>query len=274
MPKRITLLLLSMAMGCSNGLFAAEGAKADAVPAAAAVDGPGEPVLEEPTLHCLGAYWIVAGDEQKQFRIDMAYRRPGARQWRQSMPMFRVRKGDTTQNNAHQAQLNPAADAWLFAGSFVTLAPDTEYELKLTLVKPAGPPLERLLRTAQPPSPSNPADLRVCHMAPGNGGGDGSQQSPYRGLKFARARPARARCCWCTRAFTRARSWWTAAARRAGRSCGGGPATERRSSTPTAATASRSKRCMMSASRGFPCGTLIWAWRCWTPRGSSSAAAE
>ena len=192
MSKRVTLLLLLIAMGCSNGFAAQKAAKAVAMPAAASpVDNPGEPVLEEPTLHCLGAYWIVAGDDQKQFRIDMAYRKSGDQPWRQSMPMFRVQKGDTTQNNAHRAQLNPAADAWLFAGSIVNLAPDTEYELKLTLVKPAGPPLERTFRARTAAEPVDPADLRVCHVAPGNGGGEGSEQSPYRGLQFAQtqARP-------------------------------------------------------------------------------------
>ena len=154
------------------------------------VDAPGEPVLEEPTLHCLGAYWIVAGDEKKEFRIDMEYRKGGETDWRKSMPMFRVRKGDSTQRK-HEAQLNPPADAWLFAGSVVNLTPGTDYELKLTLVKPDGAKIEKILKSRTASEPVDPPDPRICHVVPGNGGGDGSEKDPYQGLDYAQseARP-------------------------------------------------------------------------------------
>jgi hypothetical protein len=161
-----------------------------------AVTPPGDPVLEEPTLHCLGAYWIVAGDEKKEWRIEMEYRKVGDAEkagadsyvrppWIKSMPMFRVRKGDTTQVT-HDAQLNPAADAWLFAGSIVNLTPGTEYELKLKLVKPDGAATEKILKgstRSEPVDPEKPK--KVYHVVPGKGGGEGTEADPFKGLEYA-----------------------------------------------------------------------------------------
>jgi hypothetical protein len=150
----------------------------------------GEPVLEEPTLHCLGAYWIVPGDEEERFRVDMAYRKLGDEKWTVSLPMMRVRKGDTMQKT-HEAELNPPADAWLFAGSVVNLSPGTDYELKLTLVKPGAASVERILKARTASEPTDPADLRTAHVVPGDGGGDGTEANPYKGLAYAQseARP-------------------------------------------------------------------------------------
>src|SRR3712207_9525107 len=38
-----------------------------------------DPVLEAPTLHCLGAYWIIRGDDNRNARVDVAYRKAGTR---------------------------------------------------------------------------------------------------------------------------------------------------------------------------------------------------
>lgn len=170
----------------SHGTLAQNGSGADSQ----LVTAPGDPVLEEPTLHCLGAYWIIPGDDKKEWRVDMKYRPVGEEAWKKSMPMFRVRKGDTTQLT-HEAELNPPNDAWLFAGSIVNLTPGTEYELKLKLVKPDGSVTEKLLTARTNAEPTDPPNPRVCHVVPGKGGGDGSAANPYGGLDSAQteARP-------------------------------------------------------------------------------------
>src|SRR5436190_17598893 len=53
----------------------------------------GEPVPEPPTLRSLGVYWIVRGDENRNARIDLAYRVAGQSAWKQGPPLFRVERG-------------------------------------------------------------------------------------------------------------------------------------------------------------------------------------
>jgi hypothetical protein len=50
-----------------------------------------EPVLERPTLRCLGAYWVVP--DGAGARVDVAYRRAGEAAWRAGAAMFRVERG-------------------------------------------------------------------------------------------------------------------------------------------------------------------------------------
>src|ERR1019366_2360578 len=52
----------------------------------------GEPVIEPSTLHCLGAYWIVRGDDNQNARVEMSFRKSGT-EWTKSLPLFRVEKG-------------------------------------------------------------------------------------------------------------------------------------------------------------------------------------
>src|SRR5258708_29866308 len=113
----------------------------------------GEPVLEPATLHSLGAYWIVKGDDNKNAQIAMSFRKSGAAEWTQSLPMFRVEKGapegELVRGNdkkGRKAQLEIPRDAWLFAGSIVLLVTDTDYELKLSLHDPDGGGDERTLK--------------------------------------------------------------------------------------------------------------------------------
>jgi hypothetical protein len=170
-------------LGILLGLSAAPAAD-NPWPAVTPTDKPGDPVLEEPTLHCLGVYWIVAGDPEKQARVEVTYRPAGKTAWQAAMPLFRVQHGATSQNKK-AAQLNPPDDAWIFAGSILGLAPDTAYEIKLRLVKPAGAAVEKLLKSRTLAEPKEPAGMRVRHVVPGKGGGDGSERAPFQGLDAA-----------------------------------------------------------------------------------------
>lgn len=156
----------------------------------------GQPVLEEPTLRSLGAYWIIRGDANKNARVEVAYRKAvagdpaGDAQWNKSLPMLRVDKSATVQKT-HAPQLAPAADQWLFAGSVVLLDPQTQYEIKLTLIDPDGGNAEHILKAATAGEPVESADAPKFYVAPGSGGGDGSDASPFLGLDAAQkaARP-------------------------------------------------------------------------------------
>jgi hypothetical protein len=149
-----------------------------------------DPVLEPPTLHCLGTYWIVQGDDNKNAHLEVAYRPAGSQLWRRGMDLFRVEKGGNKLEKG-ESMVRVPADAWLFAGSVVGLTPDTTYELRLTLADPDGGAAEKILTARTLAEPVAPPDLKVLHVVPGDGGGAGTAADPLRGLKSAQdaARP-------------------------------------------------------------------------------------
>jgi len=146
----------------------------------------GEPVLEVPTLHCLGAYWVISGDDNKNAKVEVQYRKSGTQDWLKAMDLFRVEKGANKLEKA-EGKLKVPQDAWLFAGSVVLLAPDTEYELKLKFSDPDGGEAEKLLKSRTIAEPAAPKDMRELHVVPGEGGGTGTQADPFKGLAAAQA---------------------------------------------------------------------------------------
>ncbi len=146
-----------------------------------------EPVLEAPTLHCLGVYWVVRGDEDSNATVGAEYRRTGADEWLTGPPLFRVEKGAHKPGD-RESTLDVPDDAWLFAGSVMLLQPDTDYELRLALSDPDGGTAERVLTCGTMAEPSAAANAPQYHVTPGDGGGSGSEDDPYRGLEAAQAR--------------------------------------------------------------------------------------
>jgi hypothetical protein len=91
-----------------------------------------EPVLERPTLRCLGIYWIVPGGEESGNAVAMEYRKAGDARWKLVPPLFRVERGKHLAEK-YGSKLDVPAESTLFAGSVVNFDPDAAYELKLTL---------------------------------------------------------------------------------------------------------------------------------------------
>ena len=50
----------------------------------------GELVVEPPTLISLGFEWYIEGDADRDAAVAVAYRRAGAREWRESLPLTRL----------------------------------------------------------------------------------------------------------------------------------------------------------------------------------------
>lgn len=183
--KHLLLIALFLAGGCSTiNLFAADKPLGNAAAAA------GEPVLELPTLQCLGAYWFIRGDENRNARVEVEYRKVGQTAWLHGQDLFRVYRGQTSQKT-RVPELETPTDGWLFAGSIVQLPSNTEYEIRLTLRDPDGGYAQRVLRSRTIEEPQVPDEAAEFHVAPGNGGGDGTAENPYRGLDQAQksARP-------------------------------------------------------------------------------------
>ena len=119
----------------------------------------GEPVLDPPTLHCLGASWTVRGDDDRDARVEVAFRREGAWDWRPGPPLFRVERG--------AARRDLPAGTWLFAGSVVGLDPGAPYEIRLTLIDPDGGRAERVLKARTLAEPVAPPALEEIRVRPG-----------------------------------------------------------------------------------------------------------
>lgn len=145
----------------------------------------GAPVLEPPTLHSLGVYWIIRGDQNQNAVVTLECREEGVPDAVPCLPLLRVERGAHSAGESGSTLSLPDG-AWLFAGSALLLTPGTHYELRLSLHDPDGGThqVQCAARTLTEPVWTSP-DWRVLHVAPGAGGGSGSATDPLRGLAAA-----------------------------------------------------------------------------------------
>ena len=185
-PLLVIALGALAAVGC-GGWPSSRAGETVAVVAVDNASRPGEPVAEPSTFHSLGIRWPVRGDANADAVIDVRYRRRGATAWQTALPLFR------TNPEAVSAE-NRVPDGWLFAGSIVDLAPDTEYEVALALTDPDGGGTQRALTMRTEAEPREPVGMRVRHVVPGGpegrGPGSGAAGDPFVGLRAAQATAA------------------------------------------------------------------------------------
>jgi hypothetical protein len=105
----------------------------------------GDFAVERPTLVSLGFHWRIRGDDNRNARVEVAYRRKGETQWREGMPLLRSQNevvgaapGPGATDGAPRYPLFRYTVGNLFAGSVLNLEPDTAYECRFTLVDPDG----------------------------------------------------------------------------------------------------------------------------------------
>src|SRR5690349_18439879 len=116
--RRLSVVLLV----CAAGARAANGIHA------------GRFVIEPPTLICLGFEWEITGDDNRNASVEVSYRRPGAADWKQALPLLRMGGERVFRETEHLDYTVPDR----FAGSILDLDPDTEYEVRLTMKDPDG----------------------------------------------------------------------------------------------------------------------------------------
>jgi hypothetical protein len=153
----------------------------------------GEPILDPPTVRCLGITWIVRDDDAHPAAVQVDYRPVGKAAWKQGPPLLRVETGPF-RGEGGQAKAPAIAvpeGAHLFAGSVLLLEPDTAYELRLTLSGAGGVRVQKRLHDRTLAEPIVPAGMVERHVVPGAGGGTGARADPFRGLAAAEkaARP-------------------------------------------------------------------------------------
>ncbi|MBA3707857.1 MAG: hypothetical protein H0W83_03430 [Planctomycetes bacterium] len=147
------------------------------------------PVSEPSTTLSLGMHWIVRGDDNRNAAIAVSYRPAGSKDWKQGPPLWRVAKGAHTQagKEKHASDLDVPADGWLFAGSILLLESKTSYEVKLALTDPDGGSTEKTFTASTTAEPQLAAGGVMLHVAPGAGGGSGTEAAPFLGLAAAQA---------------------------------------------------------------------------------------
>src|SRR5262245_51578465 len=86
----------------------------------------GKFIVEPPTLICLGFEWEITGDENRNAWVDVKYRRSGAAEWKQALPLLRIGGERVFREAEHLDYTVPDR----FTGSILDLDPDTEYEVR------------------------------------------------------------------------------------------------------------------------------------------------
>jgi hypothetical protein len=120
----------------------------------------GEFMADPPTLVSLGFEWRISGDDNRNARVDVTYRKQGEQAWRKALPLLRLQReqvlgGIPRDGGAHYFNyITPDT----FAGSILDLDPGAEYECRFVLSDPDGVKgkSERTvtLRTRKEPEPA------------------------------------------------------------------------------------------------------------------------
>src|SRR5580698_3668637 len=113
----------------------------------------GEFLTEPPTLVSLGFEWKITGDDNRNAKVEVTFRKKGEQSWRPALPLMRLQN---EQIGVPPAPANAAAAAAaarsdfprypafkytaanMFSGSILNLDPDTEYECRFILADPDG----------------------------------------------------------------------------------------------------------------------------------------
>ncbi len=131
------------------------------------------------TLHSIGLELDIDGDANHNASVKLQYRLTGSTPWKDALDLFRVDYTPASPAPGLEAPFNG------FAGSIFFLIPGQEYELRLTVTDPDGGSDTRNLTVGTRQQPAKPLGGRQLHVIPGDGGGDGSQSNPYRGIQEA-----------------------------------------------------------------------------------------
>ena len=148
----------------------------------------GEFFVDPPTLVSLGFEWRVSGDDNRNARVEVTYRRKGEREWRKALPLLRLAHesvpGGTPRDGAGHYFRYVAPN--MFAGSILNLQPGSEYECHFVLSDPDGVEgqAERTVTVATRNEPQPSAGGHTYHVYPF--GYTGTKQEPaFTGLLAA-----------------------------------------------------------------------------------------
>jgi hypothetical protein len=114
---------------------------AHAAPAKVIVRGvtAGEFLVDRPTLINLGFEWVISGDDNRNSKVEVSYRKKGTTEWKSAMPLMRIQHERTYWGNEERDDhVINVIQPNMFAGSILNLEPGTDYEAKFVLTDPDG----------------------------------------------------------------------------------------------------------------------------------------
>jgi hypothetical protein len=129
---------------------------------------PGEFVVDHPTLINLGFEWLVEGDDNRNAQVEVSYRKRGATQWKEALPLLRLQGERIYQDQGVFDVVSPN----MFAGSILDLEPDTAYEARFVMSDPDGlvgqntKIVTKTVTVHTRPEPMPAAAGRVFHVYP------------------------------------------------------------------------------------------------------------
>ena len=149
---------------------------------------PGEFRVDPPTLVSLGFEWRITGDDNRNARVEVTFRKKGEQRWRSGLPLLRLQHeqvpgGSPREGGGHYFKYVAPN---MFAGSLLNLEPDTEYECRFVLSDPDGVKgkAEKIVTVRTRAEPEPAAGGHVYHVYPF--GYKGPKQEPsFTGLLAA-----------------------------------------------------------------------------------------
>ena len=145
--------------------------------------------VEPPTLRSLGFEWRINGDDNRNARVEVSYRKAGEQQWHGALPLFRLQRESVTgivPRDGSGEHFNRYVAPNMFAGSILNLEPDTEYDCRLVLTDPDGVKgkKEQVVHVHTRKEPMPAAGGAVYHVYPFDYKGP-KQQPAFTGLLAA-----------------------------------------------------------------------------------------
>jgi hypothetical protein len=140
----------------------------------------GEFITEPATLISLGFEWRIDGDDNRNARVEVSYRKQGEQTWKTGPPLLRIGNERINENALQYVTPNG------FAGSVFELEPATSYEARFVMSDPDGVDgrAERMVTVRTRAEPMPAAGGKVYHVYPP--GYNGQKQEPaFTGLLAA-----------------------------------------------------------------------------------------
>ena len=123
----------------------------------------GELVIDPPTLINLGFEWVIQGDDNRNAKVEVSYRKKGDTAWKTAMPLMRLQHERVYQGEGVFNVKMPN----MFAGSILDLEENTAYEVRLVLSDPDGGSAGHASSRSRPaPNPMPATGGHVYHVYP------------------------------------------------------------------------------------------------------------
>ncbi len=151
-------------------------------PSDEAAAAPGEAISPgtvrvDASFESVGVVWTVDGDQDLDSTMTLEFREAGTTEWRPAAPAMRAYPSIIVDGTPL------GLDQWGASALFLT--PATPYELRLTITDPDGGGQTQVVSATTRSWPQADSTGRDIFVAPGDAGGAGTSDDPFRGLQTA-----------------------------------------------------------------------------------------